>query len=251
MTDTTMRTGRMRVPRTRGALSGTLLILLGVWGAIIPFVGPYFDFAYTPDNAWTWTAARGWLDVLPGAVVALAGLVMLLSINRLVACTASWFAVAGGAWFVIGLPLAPFMGLDIGLPTASSTGMRALEALAYFYALGAVILFLASAALGRLSVHSVSDWRAAERRAADERAMAAPVAAPTATTAVPAAATTNTVPAATAGREDDDVVARENARRAIAREQNDHAHRHFLRMRRGDRERDREQVSASGDRSRQ
>jgi hypothetical protein len=245
--DTAMRTARMRVPRTRGALSGTLLILLGVWGAIIPFVGPYFDFAYTPDNAWTWTAARGWLDVLPGVVVALAGLVMLMSVNRIVACTASWFAIAGGAWFVIGLPLAPFMGLNIGLPTASSTGMRALEALAYFYALGAVILFLASAALGRLSVHSVSDWRAAERRAADERAMAATAAAPAATTAMPAgAATTGTAPAD--GREDEDVVARENARRAIAREQNDHAHRHFLRMRRGSRERDREQVSASGDR---
>jgi len=246
--DTTMRTGRMRVPRTRGALSGTLLILLGVWGAIIPFVGPYFDFAYTPDNAWTWTAARGWLDVLPGVVVALAGLVMLLSINRIVACAASWFAIAGGAWFVIGLPLAPFMGLNVGLPTASSTGMRALETLAYFYALGAVILFLASAALGRLSVHSVSDWRAAERRAADERALAAPAAAPTATTAVPAAApTTSTAPAD--GREDEEAVAREKARRAIAREQNDHAHRHFLRMRRGDRERDGEQVSASGDHS--
>jgi hypothetical protein len=222
-----------------------LLILLGVWGAIIPFVGPYFDFAYTPDNAWTWTAARGWLDVLPGVVVALAGLVMLASANRLVAGAACWFAIAGGAWFVIGLPLAPFMGLDIGLPTASSTGMRALEALAYFYALGAVIVFLASVALGRLSVHSVADWRAAERRAADERAMAAPAAAPAATTTMPAAAATGTA----ATREDDDVVARENARRAIDREQNDHAHRHFLRMRRGDRGHDREEVSASGDRS--
>jgi len=248
--DTTVRTGRMRVPRTRGALSGALLILLGVWGAIIPFVGPYFDFAYTPDKAWTWTAARGWLDVLPGAVVAVAGLIMLLSVNRLVACMACWFAIAGGAWFVIGMPLAPFMGLGIGVPTASSTGMRALEALAYFYALGAVIVFLASAALGRLSVHSVADWRAAERRAADERAMVAPAPAPTATTTVPAtAATAGTTGAGAAAAEDDDVVARENARRAIAREQNDHAHRHFLRMRRGDRERDREEVSASGDRS--
>jgi hypothetical protein len=251
-----MRTGRMRVPRTRGALSGALLILLGVWGAIIPFVGPYFDFAYTPDNAWTWTAARGWLDVLPGVVVALAGLVMLASANRLVAGTACWFAIAGGAWFVIGLPLAPFMGLDIGFPTASSAGMRALETLAYFYALGAVIVFLASVALGRLSVHSVADWRAAERRAADERAMAAPAAAPTATTAMPAASTAGATAtgapaagAAPATAEDENVAARENARRAIAREQNDHAHRHFLRMRRGDRDRDREEVSATGDRS--
>jgi hypothetical protein len=237
----------MRVPRTRGALSGALLFLLGVWGAIIPFVGPYFDFAYTPDNTWTWTAARGWLDVLPGAVVALAGLVMLLSVNRLVAGTACWFAIAGGAWFVIGMPLAPFMGLGAGVPTASSTGMRALEALAYFYALGAVIVFLASVALGRLSVHSVADWRAAERRAADERAMAAPAAVPTATTAVPATATGEGTAGAAA--EDEDAVARENAPRASTREQNDHAHRHFLRMRRGGRERGRDDVSASGDRS--
>lgn len=260
---TAMRTGRARVPRTRGALSGALLILLGVWGAIIPFVGPYFDFAYTPDKAWTWTAARGWLDVLPGAVVALAGLVMLLSRNRFLGAAASWFAIAGGAWFVIGTPLAGVLGLNVGIPTASSTGMRALEALAYFYALGAVILFLASAAMGRLSVHSVADWRAAERRAADERTVVQPV--PTAARTVPAeqggstAAVTPTAagPATTeqgarteqGAAQDGDLAARENARHAIAREQNDHAHRHFLRMRRGDREREPEQISATGDRS--
>ena len=52
------RGGRMRIPRSRGAASGFLLILLGAWGALIPFVGPYFDFAYTPGQESTWTTAR-------------------------------------------------------------------------------------------------------------------------------------------------------------------------------------------------
>ena len=52
------RSGTMRVVRSRGALSGFLLLLLGIWGALIPFVGPYFHYAYSPDSAWTWTAGR-------------------------------------------------------------------------------------------------------------------------------------------------------------------------------------------------
>ena len=62
------RGGRMRIARSRGAVSGLLLILLGAWGALVPFVGPYFDFAFSPDEPWAWTDARGWLEVLPGAV---------------------------------------------------------------------------------------------------------------------------------------------------------------------------------------
>ena len=32
--------GMLRVPRSRGALSGVLLVLLGLWGGLIAFVGP-------------------------------------------------------------------------------------------------------------------------------------------------------------------------------------------------------------------
>jgi hypothetical protein len=34
--------GILRVPRSRGVLSGLLLVLLGAWGALVPFVGPDF-----------------------------------------------------------------------------------------------------------------------------------------------------------------------------------------------------------------
>ncbi len=107
------RGGRMKkIARSRGAASGFLLILLGVWGgALIPFVGPNFDFAFSPDQAWTWTNARGWLEVLPGAVTVLGGLLLLTSRNRATAMLGSWLTVAAGAWFVVGRALAGPLGL--------------------------------------------------------------------------------------------------------------------------------------------
>ena len=94
MSDTRVhaRGGRLQMPRSRGAASGFLLILLGAWGALIPFVGPRFDFAFTPDQEWIWTTARGWLEVLPGAATALGGLLLLMSRNRVTAIPAD------GAW---------------------------------------------------------------------------------------------------------------------------------------------------------
>src|SRR6202035_5237512 len=83
-----------------------LLILLGGWGALIPFVGPYFDFAYTPDQEWAWTAARGWLEVLPGAATAVGGVLLLTSRNRATAMFGGWLTVLAGAWFVVGRALA-------------------------------------------------------------------------------------------------------------------------------------------------
>src|SRR6202000_2769607 len=40
--------GIMRIRRTHGILGGVLVALLGIWGALIPFVGPYFHSAYAP-----------------------------------------------------------------------------------------------------------------------------------------------------------------------------------------------------------
>ena len=40
MNDVDTRAGRFDIPRSRGAASGFLLILLGLWGALVPFIGP-------------------------------------------------------------------------------------------------------------------------------------------------------------------------------------------------------------------
>ncbi|MBW0013671.1 hypothetical protein [Mycobacterium sp.] len=158
------------MPRTRGALTGLLLILLGAWGALVPFFGPNVDWAYSADPAWTWTAAKGWLEVLPGAATALGGLLLLVAGNRATAMFGGWLAVLGGAWFVVGRAFAPALGIgDVGQPVAATELKRALLEITYFTGLGALIVFLAGAALGRVAVRHARDMVVAER---------APVAAP-------------------------------------------------------------------------
>jgi hypothetical protein len=163
-------TAMMRVPRTRGAGSGLLLILLGAWGALIPFVGPYFHFAYTPDTAWTWTWGRFFLEIVPGVAVVLGGLILMISAFRPVAMFGAALAAAGGAWFAVGSLLGPVwasgttLGVPSGIPAALSPGQptggplhMVAEHLSFFIALGVVIVFLAAVALGRLAVVGARD----------------------------------------------------------------------------------------------
>jgi hypothetical protein len=162
-------------------LSGLLLILLGAWGALIPFVGPNLDFAFTPDQAWLWTDARGWLEVLPGVVAAVGGLLLLVSGNRATAMLGGWLAVIAGAWFVVGRALSGPLGIgDVGAPAAVTDSKAAVLELAYFYGLGALIIFLGAAALGRVSVRSVRDVEFVDNTEA--------------TTVAPAPATTTVAP---------------------------------------------------------
>ncbi|MBB2990366.1 hypothetical protein FHR72_001834 [Mycolicibacterium iranicum] len=152
------RAGRMHIPRSRGAVSGLLIVALGLWGALIPFVGPLFDFAFSPDRPWAWTAGRGWLEVLPGAVAVLGGLLMFVSRNRATAMLGTWMAVAAGAWFVVGRAVAGALGLgSAGEPVATGEAQRVWLELTYFSGLGALIVFLAALAAGRLSVRTARD----------------------------------------------------------------------------------------------
>ena len=148
---------RTATPRSRGALTGFGLVLLGAWGAIIPFVGPYFDYAFTPNTTWTWTAARFWLQVLPGAVTFFAGLILLMTAHRVVAWLAAWLAIAAGAWFVVGPLLAPVWRANyLGSPVGNRTDVS-VEQIGMFYGLGAAIILLAAMAAGRFSVIGIRD----------------------------------------------------------------------------------------------
>jgi hypothetical protein len=167
---------RGHMPRSRGTVTGLLLVLLGAWGALIPFVGPYFNFAFTPDQAWAWTAARGWLEVLPGAVTAVGGLLLIASGNRASAMLGGWLATLGGAWFVVGPVFAPVLHLgSVGDPVAYTERKRAVLEVAYFYGLGALIVFLGGAAVARVAVRHARDVRPVE---AVEPATATPAAEP-------------------------------------------------------------------------
>ena len=166
-------TGILRVPRSRGALSGVLLILLGAWGGLVPLIGPYFHYAYMPDTAWSFTSGRIWLEIAPGVVTFVGGLIVLVSSLRPVAMLGAWLAAFGGAWFALGITLSPLWTSGavsaIGTPVGGKFH-RIAEQIGFFTGLGLVIAFLAALVIGRLSVIGVRDARLAESRGAQHDA---------------------------------------------------------------------------------
>ncbi len=155
------------MPRTRGGLSGLLLIVLGAWGALIPFVGPYFHYAYTPDRSWAYTSGRLWLEVVPGAATVLGGLIVLVTRSRLWGGFGALLAALGGAWFVVGAAVTAQIvkngSIRPGVPVGTSAAAAAsslrqfLEGLGFFTGTGVLIVFFAALALGRFSVTSVAE----------------------------------------------------------------------------------------------
>jgi hypothetical protein len=146
--------GMLQMRRSRGAFSGFLLILLGLWGALIPFVGPYFHYAYTPDTGWTYNTARLWLELLPGAAVFLGGFLLMIARRRHTALFGALLAAAAGAWFTLGTMLSPLWNHHVtlgGSPAGSTVYTRIMEQLGFFSALGVVIVFIAAAAFGRIA----------------------------------------------------------------------------------------------------
>jgi hypothetical protein len=148
----------LTIRRSHGVISGSLLALLGLWGAIVPFVGPYFNYAFGVADPWFFTTDRLWLNILPGIVVAFGGLMLASSTSRANSRWGAWLALLGGMWFTIGPALAQLWHaastrVPIGEPLGA-TSMQTLEQLGYFYGLGALTIALASFILGRFSVRS-------------------------------------------------------------------------------------------------
>jgi len=150
-TDRARRTEALRLPRTTGALSGIVIVALGIWGALIPFVGPYFHYAFGGDQTWHYTSQRLWLDILPGAVAVIGGFMLLTAKTRTGGLIGGWLAVAAGAWFAIGPTVSLLWhhtSYPIGAPMGGYT-RQMLEWLGYFYGLGALIIGFAAFAMGR------------------------------------------------------------------------------------------------------
>ncbi len=156
-----------RIPRSRGSVAGVLLIILGAWGGLIPFVGPYFHYAYTPDTAWHYTSGRLYLSVVPGAAALIGGLLAVLASHRAVGVLGALLAALGGGWFILGSPIIALVvksgSISPGTPLAGPVGSLSsatrvfLESLGFFTGTGVLIVFLAALALGRFSVVSVRD----------------------------------------------------------------------------------------------
>jgi hypothetical protein len=143
----------LQVRRTHGILGGALLILLGAWGALIPFIGPYFHYAYTPDKTWTYNTGRLWLEILPGGAAFLGGLLLIGTGGRHTKLLGATLGIVAGAWFAVGNVLAPLWTNPnpAGVPAGTTTLMRAMEEIGFFTGLGVAIVLVAALAAGRLT----------------------------------------------------------------------------------------------------
>jgi hypothetical protein len=91
-------------------MAGLLILLLGAWGGIVPYVGPAFGFSGDGTASWTWNLAHSLLFLVPGAVAVVAGaLIMFVGAvrpsGRALLAMAGLVAAICGAWFIVG-PLA-------------------------------------------------------------------------------------------------------------------------------------------------
>jgi hypothetical protein len=141
----------MRLPRTTGLLSGLIVMVLGVWGALIPFIGPYFHYAFGNFDKWHYTTNRLWLDIVPGVVAAIGGWMLFTGSRRKSGIIGGWLAIAAGVWFAIGPAVSLWWhgtGNPIGAPMGGHV-RQSLELIGYFYGLGVAIVGFAAFAMGR------------------------------------------------------------------------------------------------------
>jgi len=144
----------MRVSRTTGAISGLVIVVLGIWGGLIPFIGPYFNYSFGPNVTWHYTVHRLWLDILPGAAAVVGGLIIINAKSRIDGTFGSWLALAGGAWFAVGPPVSVLWNAaataadPIGAPYGG-VHRQILELVGYYYGVGVLIVGFAAFSLGR------------------------------------------------------------------------------------------------------
>lgn len=141
----------MRFITTRFA--GLAIFIGGLWGGLVPFVGPYFSYSLGPTHTWTWTSGRLYLSVLPAIAAVIGGLMLMRAGPWPGGRIGALLALAAGIWFVVG-PDISYLWQTSGAAGAAhgSQTVRALEPVGYHTGLGVLIAALAAYALPGLLV---------------------------------------------------------------------------------------------------
>jgi hypothetical protein len=85
-------------------VSGVTLVLFGLWGGLVPFVEPYFGYAYTQGRTWAYTPGRLWLEVLPAGSVVVSGLLVLATRSRLIVLAGGVLGAVSATWLIRSSP---------------------------------------------------------------------------------------------------------------------------------------------------
>jgi len=117
---------------------GFAVLALGVWAAVVPLVGPYFDFGFDTDQTWVWSEQHWTLSIIPGAVAAFAGILTALPTRFRMGALLGALAAA---WLAVGPFLHPLWS-DAVAPIATGEGKRAALWIGYFAGPGVLIAYL-------------------------------------------------------------------------------------------------------------
>jgi hypothetical protein len=142
-----MSSRRRRVWSPQAIPFGAVILVLGLWAAAVPLVGPYFDFGFDTDRTWVFSQPHWTLSIVAGLAAAVGGF-LLATPTRGFAGLGGLLVTVAGLWLLIGPSLYPLWA-DEGLrPLAGSDTKHALLWIGYFYGAGALIVFLAGYAEG-------------------------------------------------------------------------------------------------------
>lgn len=143
-------------PGATGAVFGVgfLLLLVGAWAGIVPFVGPIFGYNATGGGKWLWNLTHALLWLAPGAVAVLVGLAMMVragrvgaGLSRALPLWGGFLAACCGAWLVIG-PLA-WRLLEGRYPFRTASPFRELvNQIGYSFGPGALLVLFGGLAMG-------------------------------------------------------------------------------------------------------
>jgi hypothetical protein len=150
-------------------VAGLIILIAGIWGGLIPFLGPTFHFTLGPDVAWHWTTSRLWLSVLPAIAAILGGLILMGRGPRLSGRFGALLALAGGVWFVVGPDVSMLWNHGVsaqGVAHGHHAVTRMLEYLTLHSGLGVLITALAAYSLPGVTTTVVRERHRVERDAA-------------------------------------------------------------------------------------
>lgn len=156
---------RTTVRPVGASLAAAGAVLVGAWGAVAVYIGPYFGYRPVSRSAWDWNLQNSLLHLAPGALAVIAGLLLLAirpgrgaSRRAALAVPAILLAVAG-AWFVVGPVAWPTFESGPAYAPVLDAGRNLLNqagaSLAPGLALAAFAGMALKAALVRPSVHEV------------------------------------------------------------------------------------------------
>jgi hypothetical protein len=156
-------TSAVQMSRSRGSWTGLALVLLGAWGGLAPFIGPYFNFGFEPDKSWFFSTGRLFASIVPGGVVLLMGLIVIATRSRWFGGLCAFIAALGGAWFVVGQAVLTVVAnnptkYSVGTTIGTTLSRVVLTDLACFYGLGVLIVYFAALGSGRLSIAAYKDF---------------------------------------------------------------------------------------------